>query len=58
MRRKPPNAGKGRRTGSKNKYPRAFKEALLEAFLEIGGAEALADWARDNRTEFYKSARG
>ena len=52
--RKPPNAGKGRPKGARNKVTRALKESLLATFEEIGGLEAMATWARKNQTEFYK----
>ena len=55
-RRKPPNAGKGRKKGVPNKVTRAAKEAIQFAFDELGGAEALATWARandKNKAVFY-----
>lgn len=52
--RKPPNAGKGRPKGSLNKTTKAFKEAVLKVYQDIGGDEHFAKWARDNPTEFYK----
>ncbi len=50
------NAGKGRIRGSQNKIPRAFKEALLLAFEELGGVNGLVRWGRNkrNRTAFYQ----
>lgn len=51
---KPPNAGKGRQKGVPNKTTVAVKHALNLAFDTIGGAEALAEWARSEPTEFYK----
>lgn len=56
MRPKPPNAGKGRVAGVPNKFTKAFKEAVLEAFHELDGVNGLVVWGRDNRTEFYKIA--
>ncbi|HEX2728025.1 MAG TPA: hypothetical protein VHN20_19550, partial [Beijerinckiaceae bacterium] len=48
---KPPNAGKGRKAGSRNKTPAALKEAILHAFDEVGGKSYLAELARkDHRT--------
>ena len=47
-------AGPGRPKGSQNKVNAAFKTALLLAFEEIGGVEALAAWAKENPTDFYK----
>ena len=53
---RPPNAG--RKKGSVNKATASIKQAFKEAFEELGGATALAEWARDNPTEFYRlSAR-
>jgi hypothetical protein len=40
--------------GVPNKMTRAAKESFQLAFDEIGGASALSEWARENRTEFYK----
>lgn len=51
---KPPNAGKGRPKGAKNKSTKAVKEALSLAFHGIGGVPALKKWAKDNQGEFYK----
>jgi len=48
------NRGKGRPRGSPNKITSAAKEAFQAAFDGLGGVEALADWARENTTEFYK----
>ncbi len=44
----------GRKSGTPNRLTAAAKDAFSFAFSEIGGAESLADWARANRTEFYK----
>jgi hypothetical protein len=46
--------GLGRPKGCENKLTRDAKAAFQSAFDEIGGAEALAKWARENSTEFYK----
>ena len=43
----------GGRTGP-NKLTTQAREAFQIAFDEIGGPEALAAWAAENRTEFYK----
>jgi len=53
---KPPNAGKGRPKGSKNKIPGLFKEAVALAFDEMGGVPALVKWAKRHQTDFYKIA--
>lgn len=39
------NAGKGRRTGSKNKLTATIKEALEAAFHEVGGQKYLVRMA-------------
>lgn len=46
----------GRRPGSTNKRTAEVKDALLKAFDELGGVEALVKWGKQarNRTEFYK----
>ena len=46
--------GPGRPKGSLNKSTRAANEAFDFAFAESGGPEGLAEWAKANRTEFYK----
>lgn len=52
--RRPPNAGKGRPKGAKNKATASIKAAFLEAFEKRGGVSALMRWADENETEFYK----
>lgn len=52
--RRPPNAGKGRVKGVRNKSTLAVKEALTAAFEGLGGVKTLQDWAHENQTEFYK----
>lgn len=44
----------GRRRGTPNKMTSSAKDAFAFAFDDIGGGEALAEWGRENRTEFYK----
>ena len=51
--RLPPNAGKGRKLGAVNKTTAAVKEALMTAFDDIGGIDALAVWAKENQDKFY-----
>jgi len=41
----PPNAGKGRARGSKNKTTVLLKEAIEESFANVGGAEYLTAMA-------------
>jgi|GEM_PF-1974380 len=42
----PPNAGQGRRRGSKNKTTVLLKEAIEESFANVGGAEYLTQMAQ------------
>ena len=44
--RKPPAAGKGRVKGSKNKITKAVKQAVLDAFNEVGSSDYLVKIAR------------
>lgn len=44
----------GRIKGTPNKLTRAGREAFERAFRGIGGQKALAAWAKENRTDFYK----
>lgn len=48
------NAGKGRPRGSPNKVTASVRVALEQAFEKLGGVKALAEWAEDQPTEFYK----
>lgn len=41
-------------TWPKNKKPNRSLDNLRKAFKKIGGWQALADWAEDNKTEFYR----
>lgn len=41
----PPNAGKGRARGSKNKTTVLLKEAIEQSFANVGGAEYLTTMA-------------
>ena len=41
------------RSGKRHKA-RSAREAFQAAFDELGGAEALASWARDKPIEFYR----
>ena len=53
---KPRPPGAGRRAGTPNKATASIKGAFVEAFDKLGGADALAKWAVDQPTEFYKLA--
>jgi hypothetical protein len=44
----PPAAGRGRPKGSLNKTTRAAKEAIAQAFEDMGGIAALVAWADQN----------
>lgn len=44
---------RGRPLGSKNKVTRSIKEAFLEVFARLGGADGLEAWARENPDKFY-----
>lgn len=54
VKRMPPNAGKGRPKGALNKSTKAVKDALVQAFDELGGVDALKLWASENKTAFYQ----
>jgi len=45
---------KGRDKGTPNKLTVSAREAFQHAFKEAGGFDALATWAKANRTDFYK----
>lgn len=48
----PPNAGKGRKAGSLNKITKTIKQAIEEAFKEVGGADYLVKQAKENPQAF------
>jgi hypothetical protein len=54
--RAPPPAkpGPGRPAGTPNKIGAQVKENLIDVFELLGGKIAMTEWARENRTEFYK----
>lgn len=54
MKKAPDKPGPGRPKGSKNKITLSMKEAFIAAYESIGGEDALAEWAKQNQTEFYK----
>lgn len=54
VKRRPPNAGKGRPKGVPNKTTKSAREAMELAFQGLGGVPQLTAWAKDNPTEFYK----
>lgn len=44
----------GRKAGVPNKVGAKVKADILDVFLKVGGRGAMALWALENRTEFYK----
>jgi len=44
----------GRQRGTPNKITRSFREAVHRAFENVGGVEALTEWAKENPGEFFK----
>lgn len=42
------------RKGRPNKLSNSVKENLTAVFTRLGGTAAMADWAAENQTEFYK----
>jgi hypothetical protein len=49
---KPPNAGKGRPKGSKNKFSGELKEMILQALANAGGVDYLHKHADSTPTAF------
>lgn len=56
--RKPPNAGKGRKKGVQNKLTTTVKDAVQATFGELQSDKNanLTAWAKANTTDFYKIA--
>jgi hypothetical protein len=50
--RRPPNAGKGRPKGAKNKFSGALKDMILKALDGAGGVTYLQTQAKANPTAF------
>jgi hypothetical protein len=50
---KPGERRGGRQKGSQNKVTKAAKEAIVEAFENMGSVKALTTWAKANPKEFY-----
>lgn len=46
----------GRQVGTPNRLTGAFREAVLHVYNGLGGHEAFLEWARENRTEYYRIA--
>lgn len=53
-RARPKNSG--RKVGTPNRATASIKGAFVAAFDKLGGSDALAAWAQDNPTDFYKLA--
>jgi hypothetical protein len=54
-----PRAGAGRPKGVPNKVSTSMKQAIAEAFEQLGGTERMVKWAKEDPkhlTEFYKLA--
>jgi hypothetical protein len=49
-----PKRRPGRKPGVPNKISGTVKENVIAVFHRIGGNHALAEWAEENRTEFYR----
>lgn len=44
----------GRKKGTPNKTTANIREAFVQAFDQLGGVPALVDWAKLNKSEYYK----
>lgn len=44
----------GRLVGTRNKVTMTVKDNVIAVFERIGGMDALAEWAEENRTEYYR----
>jgi hypothetical protein len=44
----------GRQAGTPNKLTGTAKENIAAVFTRLGGTSAMAEWAKDNKDEFYK----
>ena len=44
----------GRTKGTKNKIGQDVKNSLLFVYETIGGDKSFSDWAKQEKTEFYK----
>ena len=43
----------GRQKGTPNKLSTTVKDNVISVFQQLGGAKAMAEWARENPTHFY-----
>ena len=46
----------GRLPGVSNRFTGAFREAVQIVYTHLGGHTAFLEWARENRTEYYRIA--
>jgi len=44
----------GREKGTPNKLSKTAKENIAAVFDKLGGLESMAEWALENKTEFYR----
>ena len=44
----------GRVAGTPNRVSCAVRDNVVNVFNKIGGEEGLAEWAKENRTEYYR----
>lgn len=44
----------GRQKGTRNRVTYGVKHSISEVFERIGGIEGFADWAEENKSEFYR----
>lgn len=44
----------GRQKGTPNKTTASVKQALIQAFDDLGGVESLVLWGSENPTQFYQ----
>lgn len=44
----------GRKAGTPNKLSSDAKEHVHAVFVRLGGVNAMAKWAKDNQTDFYR----
>jgi hypothetical protein len=45
---------KGRPKGAVNRFGATAKENIAAVFTRLGGTAAMADWAKEHPTDFYK----
>lgn len=48
------NKKPGRPVGAQNKFSGQAKENVMAVFTRLGGTQAMAEWATENKTDFYK----